>query len=582
MTQGSGVSPVPPPLPEGSIGEATEELACARARGDAEAIAEALVRLALLHFRQARYPRTVALAEEALQLAPAACPARCDALRILGNSAAETGHPDEAETRYHEAADLARELGDGRALARCLHSLATNVYWPRGQFRRCLAAGKAALAEAQRLDLRDELWFSLADIAWAHWSMGELGLAAEIADQLAAVVVPGSLGDGFRLCLEAGIMVPVAGEIDAPLARYAAARQIAETTGDPGLSVEVRLGLARLYRAIGDRAAAIAWANDAVAVAGQLAYRQFQAAVLIERGRTLLELGDDARAGTDFEAALAVALELQAAFDESRARLGLAAIRSRAGSPDAGDAWRQVAALVLEHGYPFLVQQERSLVLPWIAQALDAGDPEAAAAAASLYEIVGSVPPAALHVRTLGQFTLRLGPTTVPRERLRQRRAGELLALLLTSPGHTLSAGQVAEAMCPEKDPRGAVDFYHHAISALRRLLEPDLPDRRFRCRYLDVSDERVTLVLAPGSEIDLDGFRGVHPAAGLGGRRGAVRRGVPPALPRGGVDHPHPPAPGRPARAGPPRARVRPARRRRGSGVPRPRPADRRREPVA
>jgi DNA-binding SARP family transcriptional activator len=81
------------------------------------------------------------------------------------------------------------------------------------------------------------------------------------------------------------------------------------------------------------------------------------------------------------------------------------------------------------------------------------------------------------------------------------------LALLLSTPGYSLSAEAVAEAMCPEKDPCAAVDFYHHAISALRRLLEPDIPNRRFSCRYLEVSEERVTLVVPPASTIDFLDF---------------------------------------------------------------------------
>jgi DNA-binding SARP family transcriptional activator len=90
---------------------------------------------------------------------------------------------------------------------------------------------------------------------------------------------------------------------------------------------------------------------------------------------------------------------------------------------------------------------------------------------------------------------------------LRQRRAGELLALLLSSPGCSLSSNQVTEAMCPEKEPQAALYFYHHAISILRRLLEPDLPDRRFTCRYLEVDEERVTLLLPPGSRVDFQEF---------------------------------------------------------------------------
>ena len=91
----------------------------------------------------------------------------------------------------------------------------------------------------------------------------------------------------------------------------------------------------------------------------------------------------------------------------------------------------------------------------------------------------------------------------ISKESLRQRRAGELLALLLSSPGYTISAEQIIEAMCPEKEINAAMDFYHHAISALRHLLEPDLPDRRFPCRYLDVNEERVTLIIPPGSILD-------------------------------------------------------------------------------
>lgn len=91
--------------------------------------------------------------------------------------------------------------------------------------------------------------------------------------------------------------------------------------------------------------------------------------------------------------------------------------------------------------------------------------------------------------------------------RLRQRHAGELLALLFSSPGHSLSADKIAEALCPEKDRQAAVDFYHHAISALRRILEPDITDRRFQSRYLGVNEESVKLLLPPGSDTDYDEF---------------------------------------------------------------------------
>jgi DNA-binding SARP family transcriptional activator len=162
-----------------------------------------------------------------------------------------------------------------------------------------------------------------------------------------------------------------------------------------------------------------------------------------------------------------------------------------------------VVQLILDNGYAFLIEQERSLVISWIAEMLDSSDPLVGNTSAALFELLARIPPAAFQVKTFGQLTLRVGANLISKENLRQRRAGELLALLLSSPGYMLSAGQVTEAMCPEKEPGAAMDFYHHAISSLRRLLEPDLPDRRFPCRYLEVSEERVALIIPPGSKID-------------------------------------------------------------------------------
>jgi DNA-binding SARP family transcriptional activator len=476
----------------------------ARLKGQAEEVAIALIRLAHLHFRQGRYSQTQMLVEEVLRDAPSDSLMRCDAMRMLGNCAAELGDPDGAENHYHQAVDLARQLDYRYALYKCLHSLATNIYWPpRGQFDLCLAAGKEALAQAQALGLADELWFPLADIAWAYWSTGQHELANQIADQMEKVVSPGSLGEGFYCCLRAGLVEPGEHYLNAVLPFYDRARSIAEATGDPGLNVEVRLGLCRSYRAAGDISAASTWAEDAVTVSVRMNYRQFQGITLIERGRTMIENGNLIVAEKSLWAALEIATQLRSNFDLTRATLYLAALLSAQKRPAANTLWQQALQLILDNGYAFLIEQERSLVLPWIASTLDSADPLLGKTSAALFEILARVPPAPFQVKTLGQFTLRIGPNQVSKESLRQRRAGELLALLLSNPGYTLSAGQVTEAMCPEKEPSAAVDFYHHAISALRRLLEPDLPDRRFPCRYLEVSEERVTLIVPPGSKID-------------------------------------------------------------------------------
>ena len=470
-------------------------------------IAVALIRLAHLHFRQGRYSQTRALAEEVLRDAPADDLMRCDALRILGNCAAELGDPDGAERFYDQAIDLARQLDDHYALYKCLHSLATNIYWPRGQFDLCLAAGKEALLQAQALDLGEELWFPLSDIAWVYWSTGQRELANQIADQMKAVVSAGSLGEGFCCCLRAGLAEPGKDFLNTVLPLYDRARTIAEATGDPGLNVEVRLGLCRCHRASKDLSAAIAWAEDAVKVCVRMNYRQFQGLALIERGRIRMDQGDFASAEKDLREALDIATQLGSKYDLARASLYLAAALSAQNNPESGASWQQTARLVLDNGYDFLIKQERALVLPWIADTLNASGPALANTSAALFDCLMRLPPDPLLVKTFGQFSLQVGSNLISKESLRQRRAGELLALLLSSPGYSLSAEAVTEVMCPEKDPSAAVDFYHHAISALRRLLEPDIPDRRFPCRYLEVSEERVTLIIPPGSKFDFLDF---------------------------------------------------------------------------
>lgn len=490
-----------------SIRSSTLALKVARVNGQPEEIEVALIRLAHLHFRQGRYGHTQRLAEEVLRDAAPDSLLRCDALRMLGNCAAEMGNPDFAENYYHQAIDLARQLDYHYALFKCLHSLATNIYWPRGQFDLCLAAAQQALVQAQTLGLDDELWFPLADIAWVYWSTGQYELAGQIADQMEKMVALNSLGEGFYCCLRAGLWDPAKVCLEEILSYYEHARWIAETTGDPGLNIEVRLGLSRTYRAIKDLSTALTWANDAVEATVRMNYRQFHGITLIERGRIMIEMENLAGAEKDFRAAEQIASALRSNFDNARASLYLAILLSTENKPEAKDFWQQVMRSIQDHGYSFLVEHERSLILPWIADHLDSADPLLGQMSAALFEILAHVPPAPFYVKTLGQFTLQVGSNRISKENLRQRRAGELFALLLSSPGYTLSAEQVTEFMCPEKDPPSAVNFYHHAISALRRLLEPDLPDRRFPCRYLEVVEERVTLLIPPNSNIDFLDF---------------------------------------------------------------------------
>lgn len=69
------------------------------------------------------------------------------------------------------------------------------------------------------------------------------------------------------------------------------------------------------------------------------------------------------------------------------------------------------------------------------------------------------------------------------------------------------------ETLWPEINPSNGLDILYQATSTLRRILEPELPDK-FPSRYLIIEGERINLVLPPGSYTDFDHFEHRLPAA--------------------------------------------------------------------
>ncbi len=495
----------------GNIGaafkSAEQALENARASGIAASILKAQVRVAFLHFRLGHYERARMMAEEALAQDTADSFSHVDGWLVLGNCAAETDDLSTATDCYLRAIDLSRQLGYPLALMRGLHNLATGIYLPHGRFELALAADQEVARLANEHNASKLYWGALVTIAWIYWLTGRFDLLAATLDELFRNASPGSLEEGYGLWLS-GNLAQKSDAGDQALARYSRARSIAEAIGEPGLGILVRLGPSRYHREHGDAAAAREWADDALTMAVRAGYRHLQGLALIERGRAAWSLGDALSAGADWRAAIDVLQPLDIHFDLARACLYLAAMLSIQKAPDAYRYWQQATGLIQKHGYDFLLEEERSLTLPWLASGLDSPDPDQKKTCQELFDRLQNANPAPLQIITLGHFSVRVGPRLFSNAALRQRRAGEVLAFLLASLGQTATAQQISDALCPDKAPGAALVFYHHAISALRRLLEPDLPDRRFPCRYLEVSEERVTLILPPGSRIDFLAFR--------------------------------------------------------------------------
>lgn len=462
--------------------------------------AQALTAVARYRFRLGQYETARQLAQEAQSLMDPHQETQAaiytEALLLLGMCALETNSLTECEQYYRSAADLAREIGHMLLFQRALHNLGSAVYLFHGQFELAIAADSQSLQICREQGYSDWAMFPLITLAIAYQITGQATRTHETLSELRAMVPPGSAGEGYA-CYVSGVLALDEDDFQTADVELTRALALAEKLGDPSLNLDTRLGISRMCRLRGENSKALAWANDALGFAQRVGYRIYLGRAHLECGRAAWLTGDLVLAENDLGQAEAIFTEMDLRCDLAEMRLLQAAIYQQQQDARACVVLPQVSTAIQAGGYGFLLERERSLVVP-LADYLNDANPQVAGAAGKLFEILQHVPPKPLRISTFGGLVVSMGAYTVEARLLRQRRAGELLALLLSRPGYTLSAEQVTNAMCPDKEPSAGKDFYHHAISTLRRVLESDLPNR-----YLEVSEERVTLIVPPGSSID-------------------------------------------------------------------------------
>lgn len=489
--------------------QAKHALEAARELHQPLTIAAAQNCLATLHFRTGHHTEAQTYAQQTLDSAPTDSTTYADALIILGNCVAETHSLIEAEAFFHRAANLSRLIGYPLAQLRSLHGLGQGVYLPRGQFDLALAAEQEVWRIAQ-----DETWhswrpFPLTTLAWVYQLTNRSALARETLHQLSDVIAPNTLHQGYHDYLLASVDQDE-GQYAEAHARLIQARSAAEAIGEPGLAILVRLGLSRHERAAHNYAEARQWADDAVDRATRSTYQHLRGLSLIERARSTWQLDDVSAAELDLREAIEVMLPLQTNFDLARAYLLLAALmqseRTEAKSKSARTLWLEAVSRIISGGYAFLLEQERSIAFPLLAHYLMDKDPAVSNVSATLLNHLSRVPPPPLNIVTLGRFEVSQCGQLIDKTGWHQRKAGELFRLLLISAAHTLTRDEIIETLWPDKSLAQAQPLFHRATSQLRRVLEPDLPDK-FPSRYLEVDEGRVSLYLPPGSTIDFEAF---------------------------------------------------------------------------
>jgi DNA-binding SARP family transcriptional activator/Tfp pilus assembly protein PilF len=477
----------------------------AESRQDSENQAAANVALAYAYMRLGMYPETRALCKKVLELSTIDSPARVDALLHLGTCAAETDDMAGAEDYYRQAIDLSRQIGYDRALIRGLHDLSAGVYMPRGQFALSLAADEEALKIATRCCTPELAWGPLTTMSYDYWLMGQRAQSEASLKTLQEAASAGSVGEGYWLALH-GHLALEAGEYSEAEDFFKRTRSNAEASGVVEVHFIARQGFSRLNRLQHNAPAALAWATDAYTIVNRIGYRHLQGVALVERGRAARDLGDFQAAEADFDAAHELMAPLQLNFDLARLAILRASLLHQQKRIEARDAWREAILRITQGGFEFLIDQERTLALPLMATYLNDTERSLSSATAGLLEGLQRQPPAPLKIVTLGKFQTWAGTRAVDKSGLRQRKAGEVLMLLVLAPARSLAAEQVIESLWPDREPEAALSFLHQATSGLRRALEPELPEK-FPSRYVAVEEGQINLTVPPGSHIDFEEF---------------------------------------------------------------------------
>jgi class 3 adenylate cyclase/tetratricopeptide (TPR) repeat protein len=165
-----------------------------------------------------------------------------------------------------QALALARELGDGAAEARVLWNLLL-ASRATGQSREALSYGEGSLAIARRLNLREQMAFTLNDLVGVYWMSGEMGKARtaqiEARDLWRELGNLPMLADNLARSTQFHL---AAGDYAATIAASDEAYAISQSIGNVWGQSNSRIGVGLAYWDRGEYGAAMAVQEEAIAL----------------------------------------------------------------------------------------------------------------------------------------------------------------------------------------------------------------------------------------------------------------------------------------------------------------------------
>jgi DNA-binding SARP family transcriptional activator len=485
-----------------------------------EFILKANARLSWLLMSLGRYGDATNHADYVLARSQAT-PEAVDAMIVKATALSETNQLVQAEPLLQRAVDISRFIQYKTGLYRALHNLANSVYIIRGKFSLALAT----MEEAQQIatDVGEHHWGLPTLRGYIYQITGDRIRLRQALDELVHLARPGTRIAGVyyylwsRLALDEGDLAQAEEYLQLSL-------RIATQTGIPHLQVWVRMANSNYFRAKIESSVAQGWAENAVLHAIQTGSDHLLGQALIEQAQVEWLQGDLHRTEQLLLEAIQKLEKIRADYELAVAAILLTCLYLETDDQRLESMWLKTARQLIHGGYSFILERERSRAYPLIANFLRSKNPEARSAAEMLLNSVERLTPPPIKVKGFGQFIVWVGNRQIPDAAWNRRKSGELFRYLLLHRGHSASREEVLEEFWSENDPETAQDLLHQSTSTIRRILEPDLPEK-FPSRYLRVEGERIFLLLPPGSYLDFEQFEAQVPLAIQSGKPQGLQR---------------------------------------------------------
>lgn len=475
----------------------------AREHADSKGICAALAMRAYMQLRFGDYTRAAQLSTKAIAWDDSSH-ASVQALRALAWCAYVLNDWARAETCFKRAALTSRKLDFPFGLCTSLMDI-TELYYSQGRFELALEALEESNRVSARADLTIHRGFEFVHRASIYCMTGKRTEARMALQGLEPFITSHLLESYYH---EFGAWLALLEEDwIAADQELQCVRELGETHGDAAVIGATRWLSSWRERARGNFGSALEWAEEAVASARRSTMQYDEGLALMERARVYIALNDVPRAQADLDHVSEIAHALGAKFLAAEAAFQRAALHWQLQRDDAEYLWLDAARQIQYGGYGFLLERERALAFPMVAEYARSRAPALRASAEKMLEQLARVPPLPLRVIGLGRFAVWQGNHKIPERDWSKRRAGELFRFLLLQPEYAASRDALLDALVPDASPESAQTFLHHATSALRHILEPDLPEK-FPSRYLDVQSESIALHLPSGSWIDFESWQ--------------------------------------------------------------------------